>query len=124
MHIIVDCPECQSRFQLHADLRGRRIRCPNSGCRAPFIVQESGVAQSDAANGPKPTRIASPGEPDAEPPPPEPRKPPTQPTTRPPTKSTNKPTARSATRAIDPLPADTEGDVYDWRSAPPPVRTE
>jgi outer membrane protein assembly factor BamB len=41
VHIVVYCPECQSRYQLHADLAGRRMRCPNNACRAVFTVQEA-----------------------------------------------------------------------------------
>src|SRR5947207_790936 len=37
VHITAYCPECQSRYQLHADLRGRKMRCP-SGRRRWAVV--------------------------------------------------------------------------------------
>ena len=54
VHIVVYCPECQSRYQLHADLRGRRMRCPNHACRATFTVQEAtGGPPRDPNHGPR-----------------------------------------------------------------------
>ena len=50
MHISVTCPRCESKFQLAADLRGKRVRCPNPTCRRVFEVcddkdpQATGVA--------------------------------------------------------------------------------
>ncbi len=41
MHITAYCPECQSRYQLNADLRGRKMRCPNTACQAIFVVREA-----------------------------------------------------------------------------------
>lgn len=45
-HITAVCPECQSRYQLNADLRGRKLRCPNPNCQTVFVVH--------AANGDSP----------------------------------------------------------------------
>jgi len=45
VHIVVYCPECQSRYQLHADLVGRRMRCTNNSCRTTFTVQEATSAR-------------------------------------------------------------------------------
>ena len=49
VHITAYCPECQSRYQLHADLRGRKMRCPNDRCQTVFEVREA----SSGANGPR-----------------------------------------------------------------------
>jgi outer membrane protein assembly factor BamB len=49
VHITVYCPECQSRYQLQADLRGRKMRCPNGRCQAVFVVQEA----INGTNGPR-----------------------------------------------------------------------
>lgn len=42
MHIAVLCPQCQSRYQLDPSLLGKRMRCPNSICRAVFEVRAEG----------------------------------------------------------------------------------
>ena len=39
-HISILCPQCQSRYQVEPDLRGRAMRCPNPVCRAVFEVKE------------------------------------------------------------------------------------
>src|SRR5262249_37486836 len=38
-HISILCPQCQSRYQVEPDLRGRAMRCPNPVCRAVFEVK-------------------------------------------------------------------------------------
>lgn len=38
MQILVTCPHCQSSYQLDPSMRGKRMRCPNSICRATFEV--------------------------------------------------------------------------------------
>lgn len=56
MHITAYCPECQSRYQLNADLRGRNMRCPNAACQAIFVVREAtGGPPRGATNGPRAT---------------------------------------------------------------------
>jgi outer membrane protein assembly factor BamB len=54
VHITVFCPECQSRFQLNADLRGRKMRCPNAACQQVFVVREaSSGPPKGGVNGPR-----------------------------------------------------------------------
>lgn len=38
MTIGVECPHCETRFQLSDDLIGKSMRCPNSDCREVFTV--------------------------------------------------------------------------------------
>lgn len=38
MQITVTCPHCEERFHVDADLRGKRMRCPQPLCRAIFEV--------------------------------------------------------------------------------------
>lgn len=38
MPIVAYCPECRSRYQLHDNLLGQRLRCPNSACGQVFTV--------------------------------------------------------------------------------------
>jgi outer membrane protein assembly factor BamB len=61
--IRVECPHCESRFQLSADLLGKSMRCPNADCREVFVVAEL----RDPAPAPIPIPAASPpaDEPDA-----------------------------------------------------------
>src|SRR5262245_47272070 len=40
MHLSVTCPRCNSKYQLAADMRGKRMRCPNPICRAVFEVRD------------------------------------------------------------------------------------
>ena len=44
MHITVYCPACKNRYQLHAEMRGKRMRCVNPLCREVFEVRESSAA--------------------------------------------------------------------------------
>ena len=56
MHITAYCPECQDRYQLDADLRGRKMRCKNAACQAIFVVREAtGGSPRDGTNGPRTT---------------------------------------------------------------------
>jgi outer membrane protein assembly factor BamB len=41
VHITVNCPRCQTRYQLDASLRGKQVRCPNPVCREVFEVREA-----------------------------------------------------------------------------------
>jgi outer membrane protein assembly factor BamB len=38
VHITAYCPECQSRYQLKADLLGRKMRCKTPSCQAIFVI--------------------------------------------------------------------------------------
>jgi outer membrane protein assembly factor BamB len=59
VHINVTCPACQTRYQLQPSLRGQSIRCPNTACRAVFIVQEEGIGPASVGPaGPPPPRPA------------------------------------------------------------------
>lgn len=40
MTIVVECPHCESRFNLQPDLAGKTMRCPNGDCREIFTVRE------------------------------------------------------------------------------------
>ena len=112
MHIVVFCPECQSRYQLHADLNGRRMRCPNPSCRTTFTVKSAGdagpVADPDqTVMGPRrATLVPSPG-----------------------------PRVTNALGELVPMRkggrpedgptvmrTDAPEEVLDWRNAPPPVQ--
>lgn len=53
MPIVAYCPECRSRYQLHDNMLGQRLRCPNSACAQVFTV---------AAANERPTEIAAPNE--------------------------------------------------------------
>jgi hypothetical protein len=37
--IVVECPHCESQFNLQPDLVGKSMRCPNNDCREIFVVQ-------------------------------------------------------------------------------------
>jgi outer membrane protein assembly factor BamB len=37
--IVVECPHCESRFNLQPDLAGKSMRCPNGDCREIFTVR-------------------------------------------------------------------------------------
>ncbi len=47
MHLAVTCPRCQSKYQLDPGMRGKRMRCPNTICRAIFEVR----GDDDPPNG-------------------------------------------------------------------------
>jgi len=40
MPMAVTCPRCGSKYQLDASMRGKRMRCPNTICRAVFEVRD------------------------------------------------------------------------------------
>src|SRR5262245_17242321 len=40
MHLSVTCPQCSSKYQLDPSMRGKRMRCPNTLCRAVFDVRD------------------------------------------------------------------------------------
>ncbi len=39
MTIVVECPHCESRYNLQPDMSGKTMRCPNGDCREIFTVQ-------------------------------------------------------------------------------------
>ncbi len=65
MAIVVPCPHCGTRFNLPADMNGKQTKCPNLGCRKPFVVK---ALQEKAPPEPDPFEL--PPEPTPEPPPP------------------------------------------------------
>jgi hypothetical protein len=54
MHLSVTCPRCESKYHLAAEMRGKRMRCPNPICRAVFEVR---VDNDPVAAAPKEARI-------------------------------------------------------------------
>jgi outer membrane protein assembly factor BamB len=68
--IVVPCPHCGTRFNLPADMSGKQTKCPNLGCRKPFVVK---ALQEKAP--PEPDLFELPPEPEAPPPPPKPKAP-------------------------------------------------
>jgi outer membrane protein assembly factor BamB len=42
-HISVSCPQCESRYQVEPDLRGKLMRCPNPLCRFIFEVRDDAL---------------------------------------------------------------------------------
>jgi hypothetical protein len=54
MQINVTCPHCESTYHLDPSLKGKRIRCPNSLCRAIFEVQEFVAPQASLPQAPPP----------------------------------------------------------------------
>jgi outer membrane protein assembly factor BamB len=49
MHLAVTCPRCESKYQLAADMRGKRMRCPNPICRAVFEVRDDNDPPTEVA---------------------------------------------------------------------------
>ncbi len=49
MHLSVTCPLCQSTYQVDETLRGKRMRCLNSICRAVFEVRAQSVESGPPA---------------------------------------------------------------------------
>lgn len=39
MSIVVQCPHCETRFNLQSDMNGKSMRCPNLECRQVFTVK-------------------------------------------------------------------------------------
>jgi outer membrane protein assembly factor BamB len=61
LHITVYCPACNNRYQLHEEMRGKRMRCVNALCREVFEVREAGEkAETGPATAPaQPTTTPS-----------------------------------------------------------------
>ena len=86
MSIVAQCPHCETRFNLQAEMNGKSMRCPNLECRQVFTVQamqEKGPApvyelppepvsppppakppKPAASKPPKPTKAPKPAEPE------------------------------------------------------------
>jgi outer membrane protein assembly factor BamB len=56
MPLSVTCPRCASKYQLDAAMRGKKMRCPNTICRAVFEVRDD----SDVPAGPPPVAEPAP----------------------------------------------------------------
>src|SRR5437763_10615459 len=52
MHLSVTCPRCESKYQLDAGMRGKRMRCPNPICRAIFEVRDDNDPKAEAPTAP------------------------------------------------------------------------
>src|ERR1022692_4227684 len=48
MQLSVTCPRCESKYQLAAEMRGKRMRCPNPICRAVFEVRDDNDPPKEA----------------------------------------------------------------------------
>ena len=42
MSIVVQCPHCETKFNLQAEMIGKSMRCPNLDCRQTFTVKNPG----------------------------------------------------------------------------------
>ncbi len=51
MLITIECPVCETRFQVEASLRGQQIRCPQADCRQVFEVREVAPAPEPVIEG-------------------------------------------------------------------------
>ena len=60
MQLSVTCPRCESKYQLAAEMRGKRMRCPNAICRAVFEVRDD--ADPVVPKPPEPVKEAPPVE--------------------------------------------------------------
>lgn len=130
MHLSVTCPRCESKYQLDAGMRGKRMRCPNPICRAVFEVRDDNdppVQAAPPAEAPKPEPPAPPiaAKVVDAPKPPEPPKVETVKTKPPATKP------RPVPKPIEPQPAtdfpdDFPGDDDDppVQAAPPPIEAK
>ncbi|MCS7270712.1 MAG: PQQ-binding-like beta-propeller repeat protein, partial [Gemmataceae bacterium] len=56
MSIIVQCPHCEMKFNVQADLVGKSLRCPNMGCRKVFKVQPLTAVEPEPPAGPAPAQ--------------------------------------------------------------------
>src|SRR5438034_9589431 len=53
MSLSVTCPRCESKYQLDAGMRGKKMRCPNPICRAVFEVRDDSDAPAPSVEAPK-----------------------------------------------------------------------
>src|SRR4051794_24012260 len=101
MHLTVVCPACHSQYQVDANLRGKRMRCPNSICRTVFEVGE----RTEQADRPPPMPIV-------EAPPQTNRAAPVAPPALPPPKWTSPPPVRAS--SAPPTPSPLTPPSIDW----------
>ena len=40
MSIVVQCPHCETRFNLQSEMNGKSMRCPNLECRQVFTLRK------------------------------------------------------------------------------------
>jgi hypothetical protein len=59
MHIKTLCPRCESTYQVDPGLKGKRMRCPNTLCRAIFEVRDVAEAAAPAI-APPPAPVTPP----------------------------------------------------------------
>lgn len=86
MTIIVQCPHCETKFNLNRDMIGKSMRCPNLECRLVFVVAEQPQPVEPPRPEPTPVPASRPaaGKPSAVIPlPPEPQPQPKEPAPRP-----------------------------------------
>jgi len=55
VQVNVQCPSCNSQYQLNPEMIGQKIRCPNAACRHVFEVKEAPVPKPRA---PKPKPVS------------------------------------------------------------------
>ncbi|MCS6864315.1 MAG: PQQ-binding-like beta-propeller repeat protein [Gemmataceae bacterium] len=72
MSIVVECPHCQTRFNLQDDMNGKTMRCPNLECRQSFVVKAKQAAPPPPVYAPPPPSASKPAKPQTPPPPPAP----------------------------------------------------
>lgn len=59
----VKCPRCESKYQLDAAMRGKKMRCPNTICRAVFEVRDDAdppAVVEAAKEAPRPIEVPPP----------------------------------------------------------------
>lgn len=118
--IVAYCPECQTRYQLNPELRGRRMRCTNLQCRHIFVIEVPGPAPppeiglaDEVARAPKVADAGGRLLPIIPPP----RIPVGIPVPSP------RPTLREPVIPVaGPAQAPVAEELFDWRTEPPPVQ--
>ncbi|MBX9680776.1 MAG: PQQ-binding-like beta-propeller repeat protein [Gemmataceae bacterium] len=113
MRIRATCPHCQSEYTLEESLRGKRMRCPNTICRAVFEVRDADAPAASPEAPVAPVVVPAPPAPDWQMAPP--------PVRSEPQKELPLVVEIPPPKAEEPIrePAAT---TLSWDSAPPPVR--
>lgn len=120
MRIRVTCPHCQSEYTLEESLRGKRMRCPNTICRAVFEVRD---ADAPAAPPEAPASLVvtpTAPKPDWQVAPPPVRG--ETPTVTPPVVETPPPKTEEPIRETVEKIEEPTATTLAWDAAPPPVR--
>jgi hypothetical protein len=60
MRLATTCPHCLTHYQVDPALRGQRMRCPNTDCRAVFVVREDEAAPAQQPEPPMPPATSPP----------------------------------------------------------------